>query len=474
MLKTAKEIRAAILDGSTTAQTVTEERLKKIHAEDGKIGAFLETFDDEAIARAKEIDAMTVEAKNELPLCGVPIAIKDNMLFAGHIASAGANILAEHRATYTGTAVQRLMDAGAIIIGRTNMDDAAMGSSTETSAFQKTYNPVDMTKIPGGSSGGSAAAVAAGFVPIAFGSDTGGSIRQPAAMCGVVGMKPSYGRVSRYGLIALCSSFDQIGPLTTTVEDAALALRIIEGQDVQDATTVPLRDTVVPELLDGSLKGVRVGVPKEYFIEGMDLEVEVTVKQAIEKMRAAGAEIVEISLPLTEYALPTYYIIQPAEASSNLERYEGIRYGTRAEGKNLEETYLNARGAGFGMEVKRRIMLGTFILSAGYYDAYYKKALAVKTAIANDLKEAFKHVDVIATPTSPCVAWNVGDMMDDPLAMYLADIFTVTANVAGIPGISVPCGTVRGLPVGLQFLGPYMGEAKMLNAAKAFEEIAFR
>ncbi len=468
-MKSVIEIRADILAGKTTSEEVVRACLEKIHAEDEVIGAFLETFDDEAIARAKEIDAMPTAEKELLRLAGVPIAIKDNMLYLGHISSAGSKMLGEYRGAYNSTVVDRLLEAGAVIIGRTNMDEFAMGSSTETSFWKKTRNPVDHTKTPGGSSGGSAAAVAAGFVPASLGSDTGGSIRQPASMCGVVGMKPTYGRVSRYGLIAMASSLDQIGPFATTVADAALILQVIEGQDERDATTVPLPDVTTPELLNKSVAGLKIGVPKEYFIDGMDQEVRARVEESIAKLKALGAEIVEISLPLTPYALPAYYIIQPAEASTNLERLDGMRYGTRAQSPNLLESYLKARGDGFGPEVKRRIMLGSFILSAGYFDAYYKKAQAVKTAIYQEMMEAFKHVDVIVTPTSPGVAWNLGEKFDDPIAMYLADIFTVTANIAGLPGISIPCGLAHNLPVGLQFVGPYLGDHKVLGAAAAFE-----
>lgn len=468
--KTAKEIREAIVNGEVTAVEVTRSVLDDIHARDGELGAFLETFDDDAIAAAKKIDDMKARGEDLPRLAGVPVAIKDNMLYAGHIASAGAKILGEHRAAYTATAVQRLIDAGAVIVGRTNMDDAAMGSSTETSAWQETHNPWNADLIPGGSSGGSAVAVAAGFVPIAFGSDTGGSIRQPAAMCGVVGMKPSYGRVSRYGLIALCSSFDQIGPFAHTVEDAALALEVIEGRDEHDSTSVDLDNTTVPELMTPSLKGLRVGVPKEFFVDGMDAEVRERVQDAIAVMKEHGATVVDISLPLTPYALPAYYIIQPAEASSNLGRYDGMRYGTRGSG-GLDASYLDARGKGFGTEVKRRIMLGTFVLSGGYHDAYYKKALAVRTAIRQEFDRAFAEVDVIVGPTSPSVAWRIGEKFNDPLAMYLADIFTVSANVAGIAGISVPCGMAHDLPVGLQFLAGAMDDGKALTAAAAYQKV---
>lgn len=466
--KTVREIRDAIRDGKMTAVEVVESTLADIKKRDGEIHAFLETFDADALAQAKQIDELRATGESLPPLAGVPIAIKDNMLYAGHTSSCGSKILAEYKGAYTSTAVQRLIDAGAIIIGRTNMDEFAMGSSTETSAFGNTMNPWDKKKVPGGSSGGAAAAVSAGFVPASLGSDTGGSIRQPASLTGIVGIKPTYGRVSRYGLVALASSLDQIGPFAHTVEDAAMVLEAIEGKDEHDATSVELENTTVGEILTPSFEGLRVGVPKEYFIDGMDPEIRRLVMEAIDVFRKGGAEIIDIELPLTPYALPTYYIIQPAEASSNLARFDGMRYGTRATG-NLENSYLNARGDGFGAETKRRIMLGTFILSAGYFDAFYKKALAVRTAIRKEFDEAFKRVDVILGPTSPTVAWNLGEKFNDPLAMYLADIFTTAGNIAGIPGMSVPCGFANDLPVGLQIQAKPFDEAVMLRAGAAYQ-----
>ncbi len=464
---TIKSIIDEISSGRTSATDIVKATLADIKTRDGALGAFLETFDADALAQAAAIDHIVASGAALPPLAGVPVAIKDNMLYAGHKATACSMILAEHTAAYTSTVVQRLIDAGAIIIGRTNMDDAAMGSSTETSAWQKTYNPWDTTKIPGGSSGGSAVAVAAGFVPVALGSDTGGSIRQPASMCGVVGMKPSYGRVSRYGIIALGSSLDQVGAFAHTASDVDLVLSIISGRDEHDATSV---DKKWGQVVNREFSGLRIGVPKEYFIDGLDDEVRARINEAIELMRQNGASIVDLSLPLTPFALPTYYIIQPAEASSNLGRYDGLRYGTRAPG-SLEESYLTARGHGFGPEVKRRIMLGTFILSAGYYDSYYKKALAVRTAIRAEFDDAFKRVDVIVSPTAPGVAWDMGAKIDDPVAMYLADIFTVAANIAGIAGISVPCGFAHNLPVGLQFLSGAMQDDKALAAAAAYQSL---
>ncbi len=465
---TVKDIRDAVNSGTISASAIVEESLNRIAKKDSEIGAFLEVFADDARFQAKAVDARIKAGERNLPLAGVPVAIKDNMLYSGYIASASSRILGEYRASYTATVVSRLQNAGAIIIGRTNCDEFAMGSSTESSAFQKTKNPKNLAKTPGGSSGGSAAAVAAGFVPASLGSDTGGSIRQPAAFCGIVGMKPTYGRVSRYGIIALASSLDQVGPFATTVEDATIVLSVIEGRDAQDATSVEAAETI--SVSHERLSGVRIGVPKEFFIDGMDDDVAATVRASIAAMKDAGAEIVDISLPLTSYALPVYYILQPAEASSNLARFDGMRYGTRADGA-LEESYRVARGVGFGAEVKRRIMLGTFILSAGYYDAYYKKALAVRAALKTQFDAAFATIDVIVGPTSPVVAWNIGEKMDDPVTMYLADIFTVSANIVGMPGISVPCGEAHGLPVGLQILGKNFDENKVLSVASAFEAL---
>jgi aspartyl-tRNA(Asn)/glutamyl-tRNA(Gln) amidotransferase subunit A len=469
-MRTAIEIRDAIAKKETTARAVITEVLRDIHARDEQIGAFLETFDNEALETADRIDALVASGEPLPHLAGVPVAIKDNLLYKGHVASAGSKMLEHYTSSYTATAVQRLIDAGAIIVGRTNMDEFAAGSSTETSAYKKTRNPHDLTKIPGGSSGGSAAAVSAGFVPVSLGSDTGGSIRQPASVCGIVGMKPSYGAVSRYGLMAMASSLDQIGPFATTVADATLVLDVISGKDPFDATSFDADKMTNEGSEEPSLKGVRVGVPKEYFIDGMDESIKAIIHGQIERMRSAGAEIIDLSLPLTEYALPVYYIIQPAEMSSNLGRYDGFRYGDRAQG-TLKESLLNARKFGFGPEVKRRIMLGTFILSSGYYDAYYKKALAVRSAIFAEMNEAFKRVDVIVTPTSPTVAWNIGEKFNDPLAMYLADIYTTTANIAGLPAVSLPAGKAHDLPVGIQFMAPHKHDAQLLKVAEAFERL---
>ena len=350
------------------------------------------------------------------------------------------------------------------------MDEFAMGSSTESSHFGATTNPWDKTKVPGGSSGGSAAAVAAGFVPVALGSDTGGSIRQPASLCGVVGLKPTYGRVSRYGLMAMASSLDQIGPIARTVEDAAMVLEVIEGRDPHDSTSTELSNTTIPALIDKDLTGMKLGLPKEYFIDGMDEGVKASVMEAVHELERAGAEIVEISLPHAQYALAAYYIIMPAEASSNLGRFDGLRYGYHSNGENLQDTYSRTRGEGFGPEVKRRIMLGSYTLSAGYYDAYYRKALKVRTLIKKDFDEALKEVDAIVTPTSPSVAWGIGEKFNDPLTMYLSDIYTISANLATIPALSVPCGFVNDLPVGLQFMGKAFDEYTLLKLGAAYQD----
>lgn len=478
--KTAIQTREEIITKKTTASAVVDSVLADIAARDGEYGAFLEVFADRARAGADRIDALSQKEKEALPLCGVPVAIKDNMLYAGEISSSGSKMLEKYRAPYTATVVARLERDGAIIIGRTNMDEFAMGSSTETSAYAITKNPWDVTKIPGGSSGGSAVAVAAGFVPLALGSDTGGSIRQPAAMCGIVGMKPTYGSVSRFGVTALASSFDQVGPFARTVEDAALCLSTIFGKDTHDSTSEDLRSPVNPEIFrsgwelsqdDTSSQPLRIGVPREYFVEGMDEEVRARVEEAILALKESGAEIVEVSIPTTSYALPIYYIIQPAEASSNLARYDGMRYGDRGVGA-LEDAYIDARSKGFGLETKRRIMIGSFVLSAGYGDAYYKKALAVRQVLCAQYENAVKQVDVLVSATAPSVAWGLGEKFNDPIAMYLADVLTVTANIVGAPAISVPCGLAHGLPVGLQFMGRRGDDMGVLRAAQLYTSLA--
>lgn len=466
---TIKEASEQLANAELTAEALTRSCLDAIKEGDGRVKAFLDVSDS-ALEQARVIDEWRAAGEALGPLSGIPIAVKDVILVQGWEMTGGSQILEGHRAAYDATVIERLRAAGAILIGRTNCDEFAMGSSTENSHYPPTTNPWDKTKVPGGSSGGSAAAVAAGFVPAALGSDTGGSIRQPAALCGIVGLKPTYGRVSRYGLMAMASSLDQIGPFARTVEDVALLLEAIEGYDPKDSTSAELSNTTVPSLIEKSVDGMTLGVPKEYFASGMDSQVASVVQEAIVELERAGAKIQEVSLPHSEYALATYYIIQPAEASSNLGRYDGLRYGYHSGGENLQETYERTRGEGFGAEAKRRIMLGSYTLSAGYYDAYYRKALKARTLIKRDFDEAFKSVDAILGPTSPSVAWDIGEKFDDPLAMYLADIYTVPANLATIPGLSVPCGFVDGLPVGLQILAKPFDEYTLLRVGATYQD----
>jgi len=465
-------VRTALQQRQTTAQALAESHYARIAQEDAKIGAFLTLCGERALAQADRIDRAAAEGKPLPPLAGVPVGIKDVMVTRGVRTTAGSKILEKFIPPYDCTAVARLEAAGALVLGKLNCDEFAMGSSNENSAFHPVHNPRDLTRVPGGSSGGSAAAVAAGMAVAALGSDTGGSIRQPASFCGVVGLKPTYGRVSRYGLIAFASSLDHIGPLTRTVKDAAMVLQAIAGHDPMDSTSA---DLAVPDYvaeLDKPVRGLKLGVAKEYFGEGLDAEVRQAVESAIDKLKGLGCEIVPVSLPHTAYAIPAYYLIATAEASSNLERYDGVRYSHRSQGaKTLAEMYRRSRDEGFGTEVKRRIMLGTYALSAGYYDAYYLKAQKVRTLLARDFGEAFRQVDAIVTPTSPTAAFKLGEKSADPLAMYLADIYTVTANLAGIPGISIPCGeTKEKLPIGLQILGKHFDENTVLRVAHAFEQ----
>lgn len=457
-------------DGKLTSAELVRACLDEIDRRDGELGAFLSVDREGAMKAASESDARYAKGEQRGDLDGIPIAVKDNILVQGMQATAASKILEHYTAAYDATVVERLKKAGAVIIGKTNLDEFAMGSSTENSAFKKTRNPHDVSRVPGGSSGGSAVAIAANMALGALGTDTGGSIREPASFCGIAGLKPTYGRVSRYGAIAMASSLDQIGPFAKTAYDAALIMGAMEGFDGKDATSARQIDAVPPQLLPTNMKGKRIGVPKEYFIDGMDPKVEKSVREAIAAMKEMGAEIVDISLPHTQYALECYYIIMPAEVSANLERYDGIRYGTRVNGATLEETYKKTRGQLFGAEPKRRIMIGSYVLSAGYYDAYYDKAQRVRSLLRKDFEEAFKRVDVIVSPTAPSVAFKFGEKTDDPIAMYLADIYTVSANLAGLPGISVPCGSVAGMPVGLQFMGKWFDEATMLGVAHVFEQ----
>jgi aspartyl-tRNA(Asn)/glutamyl-tRNA(Gln) amidotransferase subunit A len=468
---TIDDVRAAITERRTTAAALAKDFYTRIRQEDGEIGAFLTLSEERAAAQAAHIDNLVAEGKPLLPLAGVPIAIKDVMVTRGVRTTAGSLILDKFVPPYDCTAVARLEAAGAVVLGKLNCDEFAMGSSTENSAFFPVHNPRDKSRVPGGSSGGSAAAVAADMAVVTLGSDTGGSIRQPASFCGVVGLKPTYGRVSRYGLIAFASSLDHIGPLARTVKDAALVLRTIAGRDPMDATSadVPVPDYVAE--LQKPVEGLKIGVAKEYFGSGLDPEVKEAVETAIQKLAELGCEVVPVHLPHTEFAIPTYYIVATAEASANLARYDGVRYGFRAKAGTLSEMYRRTRDRGFGMEVKRRIMLGTYALSAGYYDAYYLKAQKVRTLLTRDFEKAFEKVDVIAAPTAPTPAFQLGEKINDPLAMYLADIYTVTANLAGIPGISVPCGANHeGLPIGLQLFGRHFDEATVLRVAHAYEQ----
>ncbi|HEY7098761.1 MAG TPA: Asp-tRNA(Asn)/Glu-tRNA(Gln) amidotransferase subunit GatA [Terriglobales bacterium] len=463
--------RGAIQEKRISATELAQLHYGKIDADDPKIGAFLTLSKERALAQAARIDSMVSKGEALPPLGGVPIAIKDVIATEGVRSTAGSKILGNYVPPYDATAVKRLEAAGAVILGKTNCDEFAMGSSNENSAWRPVHNPRDLSRVPGGSSGGSAAAVAADMAIATLGSDTGGSIRQPASFCGVVGLMPTYGRVSRYGLIAFASSLDHIGPLTKTVEDAALILQTISGRDPMDSTSA---DLIVPnhvEDLKKPVRGLKLGVAKEYFGEGLDAEVRRAVEAGIQKLAVQGCEIVPVSLPHTQYAIPTYYIVATAEASSNLARYDGVRYGYRADGvRSLTDMYKRTRDQGFGAEVKRRILLGTYALSAGYYDAYYLKAQKVRTLLTRDFEEAFRRVDAIITPTCPTPAFKIGEKVDDPVAMYLADIYTVTADLAGIPGISVPCGdSAEKLPIGLQILGRHFDEATILRLAHAVE-----
>jgi aspartyl-tRNA(Asn)/glutamyl-tRNA(Gln) amidotransferase subunit A len=473
-LLTIDGARSAVQERKTSAAALAESFYFKIQHDDPKIGAFLTLSKDRAMAKALEMDALAAKGETLPPLGGVPVAIKDVMVTKGLRTTAGSKILGNYIPPYDCTAVARLEAAGAVVLGKLNCDEFAMGSSNENSAWKPVHNPRDLTRVPGGSSGGSAAAVAADMAVAALGSDTGGSIRQPASFCGVVGLMPTYGRVSRYGLIAFASSLDHIGPLTKTVKDAAIVLRTIAGRDPMDSTSaeVPVPDYVAE--LQKPVRGLRIGVAKEYLGEGLDGEVRKSIEAAIQKLASQGCEIVDISLPHTKYAIPTYYIVATAEASSNLARFDGVRYGYRAkDARTLSEMYRRSRDQGFGAEVKRRIMLGTYALSAGYYDAYYLKAQRVRTLLTRDFEEAFKKVDAIVGPVSPTTAFKLGEKVDDPLAMYLADIYTVTADLAGIPGISVPCGeTKEKLPIGLQILGRHFDESTVLRVAQASEVAA--
>jgi len=464
-------VREALTAKKVSARELAAEHYKRIAARNPELNAFLELSEERAYAQADRVDALVAAGRPLPPLAGVPLAIKDVLSTRGVRTTCGSKILEHYIPPYDATAVERLEAAGAVLLGKTNCDEFAMGSSNENSAYGPVLNPEATDRIPGGSSGGSAAAVAAGLAVASLGTDTGGSIRQPGAMCGVPAMMGSYGRVSRYGLIAFASSLDRIGPFANSVRDVASVLQIIAGRDPNDATstTAPVPD--YGKEIAEPVSGLRIGIPREYFGEGMDVDVRKKIEAGIEVLKKLGCKMVEIRMPHTDYAIAVYYIIATAEASSNLARYDGVRYGLRVNDDSLLSMYRKTRGAGFGPEVKRRIVLGTYVLSAGYYDAYYLKGQKVRALIAQDFRDAFTKVDAIVTPTSPVPAFKLGERTNDPLQMYLADIYTVTGSLAGIPGISVPCGKICGkLPVGLQIFGPALGEARVLQLAHAFEQ----
>ncbi|MBI2871516.1 MAG: Asp-tRNA(Asn)/Glu-tRNA(Gln) amidotransferase subunit GatA [Candidatus Omnitrophica bacterium] len=463
---TATELLNRYRSGALSPRDGVGHFLRRQEAVDGKVSAFLDTCREGIETQLKGLESMD----KSVPLWGVPVAVKDNIVVRGRKTRCASKILEGFESPYDATVVRKLRQAGAILCGTTNMDEFAFGSSTENSAFQKTANPWDLTRVPGGSSGGSAAAVAAGEIPLALGSDTGGSIRQPASFCGVVGLKPTYGRVSRYGLVAFASSLDQIGPLALTVRDAALLLGVIAGWDPMDSTSadMPVPDYV--KTLEGGVQGLRIGIPQEYFGEGLDAGVRENVELAIDTLRSLGAQCDPVSMPHTQYAISVYYIVATAEASSNLARFDGVQYGLRSSSENLLDMYCRTRDEGFGMEVKRRVLLGTYVLSSGYYDAYYLKALRVRSLIKRDFDEAFKRVDVLATPTSPTVSFRLGEKIQDPLTMYLSDIYTISTNLAGVPAISIPCAAGDpSLPVGLQLLAKPFDEATLFRVAHAYE-----
>jgi len=470
---TIHELQEKLKAGETTSTDIVQSVFRRIDSVEKDVHAYILLTRDAALAEAERADEEIKKGRIQA-LTGIPIALKDLLCTRGVTTTCASRILHNYVPPYDATVVEKLRAAGAVFTGKTNMDEFAMGSSTETSWFGITRNPWDLERIPGGSSGGSAAAVAAGECIAAIGSDTGGSIRQPAALCGVVGMKPTYGRVSRFGLIAFASSLDQIGPFTKDVEDCAILMNVIAGYDPRESTSVPEEVPDYRSFLGRGIEGWTVGIPREYFVAGIDPQVEAAVRRAIKGVEGLGARCIEVSLPHTRHCVAVYYIIAPAEASSNLARYDGVKYGFRASGgQDLMEMYKKTRSAGFGAEVKRRIMIGTYALSSGYYDAYYRKASQVRALIRNDFDEAFRTCDVLMTPTTPTPAFRIGEKTEDPIQMYLSDIFTISANLAGIPGISVPCGfTAEGLPIGVQFLAGHFREGRLLQCASAYEKQA--
>ena len=468
---TIHELKEKLKRREISARELTLEFIKRIERVEKDIHSFITLTKDDALKQAEDIDNK-IKAGKDLPLLGIPLAIKDLICIRGVRTTCGSKILSNYVPPYDATVIKKLRDSGAVFLGKLNMDEFAMGSSTETSHFGVTRNPWNLDVIPGGSSGGSAASVSADECAGSLGSDTGGSIRQPASMCGITGLKPTYGRVSRFGLVAFASSLDQIGPMTKDVTDTAILMNVISGRDPLDSTSADLPVPDFTKSLLNNVKGLKIGIPKEYFVEGMDGDVEKSVKGAIEIFKKLGAEIKEVSLPHTDYAVSAYYVIAPAEASSNLARYDGVKYGYRTDNsKNLLSMYKKTRKEGFGAEVKRRIMLGTYTLSSGYYDAYYLKAQKVRTLIKKDFDDAFKNCDILITPTAPTSAFKIGEKFDNPIQMYLSDIFTISVNLAGVPAISIPCGfSKNGLPIGLQIIGRHFDEETVIRAAYTFEQ----
>lgn len=468
---TIHELAEKLKKKEVSSVEITQSVLDRIKKYDSKIEAFLHVCGDQALAQAKAVDADIAKNGHKHVLQGIPLAPKDIYLTEGIPTTCASKILEGYIPPYSGTVIEKCNKAGAVTVGKVNLDEFAMGSSTENSIYKKTKNPWDISRVPGGSSGGSSAAVAADLCIASLGTDTGGSIRQPASLCGIVGLKPTYGRVSRYGVIAFASSLDQMGPMTKDVRDCAIMMNVISGHDPKDSTSINRPVPDYTSFLGKPIKGLKIGMPKEYFISGMQKEVEASVKKAISQLESMGAEIVQISLPSTDYAGPVYYIIAPAEASSNLAKYDGVRFGFRAEAKNLNDMYQKTKSIGFGREVKRRIMLGTYVLSAGYYDAYYIKAQKARTVIRRDFEEAFKKCDVIVTPTAPTTAFKIGEKTADPIQMYLSDVFTISINLAGLPGMSIPCGfDNQNLPIGLQLIGKPFDEGSLLQVAHAYEQ----
>lgn len=474
---TVHELKEKLEKKELTSHEITKAYIEKIEEKEKDVQAFVTTLEKDALEKAEEIDKKIANGEITEKLAGIPIGIKDNICTKGVKTTCSSKMLEDFVAPYDATVMEKINSENLINLGKLNMDEFAMGGSTEHSYFHGTKNPWNLNKVPGGSSGGSAAAVAAGMVPWALGTDTGGSIRQPASFCGVVGLKPTYGLVSRYGVVAFASSLDQVGPITKDVTDSAMLLNIITGKDKMDSTSVERPNIDYTKALKNDVKGLKIAVPKELFAEGINEEVKESLEKAIETYKELGAEVSEVSLNIAEYALASYYIIACAEASSNLGRFDGVRYGHRAkEFNNLKELYRNSRTEGFGPEVKRRIILGTYVLSSGYYDAYYKKAQQVRTLVMNEFKSIFDNYDIILTPTSPTVAFDIGSKINDPLAMYLSDICTVSVNIAGLPGISIPCGVDKqGMPIGMQLIGNRFTEETLLNAAYTFEQkVQFR